>query len=58
VVAWVEASRLNLMKGLDQDDDRAKVAELQGRFLEAVFPALARLDQLAAQATPAERARM
>jgi hypothetical protein len=58
VVAWVEASRLNLMKGLDQDDDRTKVAELQGRFLEAVFPALAKLDQLAAQATPAERARM
>ena len=34
------------------------MAELQGRFLTALFPALARIDEWAEQATPAERARM
>jgi len=58
VLAWVEASRLNLVKGLDQDPDHAAVADLQGRFLTALFPALEKLDKLAALATPAERARM
>ena len=58
VVAWVEASRLNLVKGLDQDPDQATVADLQGRFLTALFPALAKLDEFASHATPAERARM
>jgi hypothetical protein len=58
VQAWVEASRLNLVKGINQDPDQAAVADLQGRFLTALFPALAKLDVLAARATPAERARM
>jgi len=58
VLAWVEASRLNLVKGLDRDPDHAAVADLQGRFLTALFPALEKLDKLAALATPAERARM
>ncbi len=58
VQAWVEASRLNLMKGLDADPDRERVRALQGRFLNALGPALARLDVYAAQATPAERARI
>ena len=58
VVAWVEASRLNLMKGLDRDPDTATVADLQRRFLTALFPALAKLEELEAQATPAERARI
>ena len=58
VVAWVEASRLNLVKGLDQDPDQATVADLQRRFLTALFPALAKLDELAAHASPAERARI
>jgi NAD(P)-binding Rossmann-like domain len=58
LVAWVEASRLNLLRGLGRDTDQGAVAELQGRFLTALFPALARLDHLAAQAAPAERARM
>ncbi|MGZ5415532.1 MAG: hypothetical protein ACXWDC_10620, partial [Aeromicrobium sp.] len=58
VMAWVEASRLNLVKSLDQDPDRAAVADLQGRFVKALFPALAKLDELASHATPAERARM
>jgi hypothetical protein len=55
---WMEASRLNLMRGLAEYGDPAEVRELQGRFLAAVFPALAQLDVLAAQATDAERARM
>jgi hypothetical protein len=58
VLAWVEDSRLNLVKGLDQHPDKAAVADLQSRFVTALFPALAKLDGLAAGATPAERARM
>jgi len=58
VVAWVETSRLNLVKALHQDPDRSAVADLQGRFVTAVFPALAKLDAFASHATPAELARM
>jgi hypothetical protein len=57
VQAWVEASRLNLMKGLN-DGDRDHVRVLQRRFLEALGPALAQLDVYTASATPAERARI
>jgi hypothetical protein len=58
VQTWVEASRLNLVKGLDQHPDKAAVADLQSRFVTALFPALAKLDVFATYATPAERARM
>lgn len=58
VVGWVEASRLNLIQGLDQIPDKAVVADLQTRFLAALFPALARLETFTANASPAERARM
>ena len=58
VLAWVEASRLNLVKGLDQYPDKAAVKDLQNRFVTALFPALAKLDDFASDATPAERARM
>jgi len=58
LLAWVESSRLNLMRGLDQHPDEAAVADLQGRFLEALFPALAKVEAFAQHATPAERARM
>ena len=58
LLAWVDASRLNLMKSLDDDPDRGTVADLQRRFLTALFPALAKLDELASHATPAERSRM
>jgi hypothetical protein len=54
----VDASRLNLVKSLTDDPDQAAVADLQGRFLTALFPALAKLDELASDATPTERARM
>jgi hypothetical protein len=55
--AWVEASRVNLLHGLDKSDDSA-VPELQGRFLQAVFPALENLKVLARDVSPAERARI
>ena len=55
---WVDRSRLNLMSGLGEHDDRATVRELQDRFFAALFPALEKLQVFAAQATPQERARM
>jgi NAD(P)-binding Rossmann-like domain len=55
---WVDRSRLNLMRGLNENEDRATVRELQGRFLAAVFPALEKVPVFAAQATSQERARM
>ena len=58
ILAWVEASRLNLVMGLDQHPDKGAVADLQSRFVTALFPALAKLDVFASHATPAERARM
>jgi hypothetical protein len=58
VLAWVETSRLNLIKGLDEGPDKAAAAELQSRFLTALFPALAGFEKLTANATPSERARM
>jgi len=56
--AWVDASRLNLVKGIDADPDQSRVVELQGRFLTALFPAMAKIDEWTALATPAERARI
>jgi hypothetical protein len=58
VVGWVEASRLNLIQGLDQNPDKAIVGDLQTRFLTALFPALERLETFTASASDAERARM
>lgn len=58
VLAWVDASRLNLVKGLDRHPDKGRVAELQGRFVTALFPALAKLDAFASSAAPVERGRM
>jgi hypothetical protein len=58
VAVWLEESRLNLMKGIDQDPDHERMVALQGRFFTALFPALAKLDRFAAQATPAEQARI
>jgi len=58
VTAWLESSRLSLIKGLDNGDDKEAVAALQTRFLSALIPALARFDDLASAASEAERARM
>jgi NAD(P)-binding Rossmann-like domain len=57
VQAWVDASRLNLVRDLDRDQDDA-VEGLRGRFLAALFPALSKIDEFAARASPSERARM
>jgi hypothetical protein len=46
------------VKDLDQHPGKAAVADLQRRFITALFPALAKLDEFASRATPAERARM
>ena len=54
---WLDSSRLNLMKGLGEND-RGAVQGLQGRFFAALFPALDKLRVFAAQATSQERARM
>ncbi len=55
---WVDRSRLNLLCGLGDNEDRAAVRELQGRFFGALFPALDKLQVFAAQATSRERARI
>ncbi len=55
---WVEASRLNLVGGLARHADQNAVQALQGRFLAALFPALDNFEQLSAQASEAERARI
>jgi hypothetical protein len=56
--SWVDRSRLNIMAGLENSDDRESVPELQGRFFTAVFPAIDKLQAFASLATPQERARM
>jgi hypothetical protein len=58
VLAWLEASRLNIVKGLDQHPDKVAVGDLQSRFITALFPALAKLEEFASRATSAERSRM
>jgi hypothetical protein len=55
---WVNASRLNLVGGLADEPDQEAVRTLQGRFLAALFPALDNLEELAARASDAERARI
>jgi hypothetical protein len=56
--AWLTASRLNLVGGVADHADQEAVRALQRRFLAALFPALDNLEQLATQASDAERARM
>ena len=56
--AWVDRSRLNLMNGMDENEDRAAVRELQGRFFTALFTALEKVQVFAQGATPRERARI
>jgi hypothetical protein len=55
---WVDRSRLNLMRGVGDNEDRATVGALLGRFFAALPPALEKLQVFAAEATPRERARM
>ena len=46
---FVDRSRLNLLSGWEEHDDRDTVRELQGRFFAALFPALEKLQVFAAQ---------
>jgi hypothetical protein len=56
--AWLDGSRLNLLRGLGADPaERDEVRALQGRLLAALPAAFATLEALAAAATPRERAR-
>jgi hypothetical protein len=58
VQAWLDETRLNVLRELPQTADPDRLRALQGRFLTSVFPALARLHELAADVTPAERGRL
>jgi hypothetical protein len=55
VQAWVDASRLNVLKDIASFADPDRLADLQGRFLEAAAPALARLDEWASEADASEQ---
>ena len=58
LASWLEACRLNLLRGLGDHDDLTNVRDLQGRLFAALPAALEQLDRFAADATPRERARM
>ena len=58
VLAWVDGSRLNLVKGLDRHPDKGTVKELQEQVCDGAVPALAKLDEFASSAAPVERRRM
>jgi hypothetical protein len=58
VQAWLDSSRLNILVGLGTHDDADEVSALQARFFQVLFPAFEKLQEFAAAATPAERARM
>jgi hypothetical protein len=57
VQAWLDQSRLNVLRELPETAEPERLRDLQGRFLTSVFPALERLQELAADVTPAERER-
>ncbi len=54
VQAWIDASRLNVVKDLASSDD-PELGELQSRFLISVFPAMEKLRAFRAAAGPAEQ---
>jgi hypothetical protein len=55
---WVDHSRLNILSGIPEDGSGSTLGDLQGRFLEALFPAVEKLTEFAGRATQRERARM
>ena len=55
VQAWLDASRLNVVKDVASTDDHDELRDLQGRFLTAIFPALEKLRAFRAVASPAEQ---
>ncbi len=58
LAAWIESTRLNLLRGLGEHDDPTVVRDLQHRFFAALPGALDKLAVFTEQATPRERARM
>jgi hypothetical protein len=58
VQAWLDASRLNVLRDLPVTADRDDLRALQGRFLTAFFPAHDRIHELAGTVSPAEQARI
>jgi hypothetical protein len=56
--AWLDQSRLNVMRELPATAEPERLRELQGRFFTSVEPALRKLHELAADVTPAERERL
>ncbi len=52
---WLDESRLNVVKDLGSAVDAARLADLQVRFLTALFPALDRIREFGAAATPSEQ---
>jgi hypothetical protein len=55
VQAWLDESRLNVVKGVESTEDGARLHDLQVRFVTALFPALEKLREFAATATPSEQ---
>jgi hypothetical protein len=55
---WMDHSRLNLLSGMRGDENGTTLGGLQGRFFEALLPALDKLVEFSNRATPQERARM
>ena len=58
VQAWVDASRLNVLKDIASYADPDRLADLQTRFVEAAGPAYGRLDEWARAVSPAEQSRI
>jgi hypothetical protein len=55
VQAWLDDSRLNVVKDLELTGDGTRLQDLQIRFLTALFPALDRIREFGAAATPSEQ---
>jgi len=53
--AWLDDSRLNVVKGVESTEDGTRLQDLQVRFLTALFPALDKIREFGAAATPSEQ---
>jgi hypothetical protein len=58
VQAWLDQSRLNVLRELPQTTEPERLGDLQVRFLTSFSAALDKLHLLAADVTPAERERL
>ncbi len=55
VQAWLDASRLNVIGAVNTSGDPDDRHDLQGRFLNALFPAVEKIQAFGAVASPAEQ---